>query len=121
MEILPAPAGLARDSGAPRSVARDCVERSWDILLLCVGTPAQELIARQIADLGRAAGVAMCVGGAIDYLTGAQVRAPVWLQKLHLEWAYRVTREPRRLWRKQLVVSPKVLRIFIVRRWFLRQ
>ena len=112
-EILPAPAGLARDAEARLLVARDCVERSWDILLLCVGCPAQELIARQIAELRRTAGVALCAGGAIDYLTGAQVRAPVWLQKLNLEWAYRVARDPRRLWRKQLIESPKVLRIFM--------
>ena len=116
-EILPAPPNLINDADARLSVARDCAGQSWDILLLCVGVPAQELIAHQIADLKRTTGIALCVGGAVDYLTGVQVRAPVWLQRLYLEWAYRVARYPRRLWRKQLIESPRVLRIFLMSRW----
>ncbi len=112
-DILPAPAGLAGDAALRRAVARDCVVRPWDILLLCVGCPAQELIAREIGDLGRSGGVALCVGAAIDFLTGARGRAPLWMQRLSLEWAYRLAQEPRRLWRRYLVESPKILRIFM--------
>ncbi len=112
-DILPAPAGLAGDAALRRAVARDCVARPWDILLLCVGCPAQELIAREIGDLGRGGGVALCVGAAIDFLTGARDRAPLGVQKLGLEWAYRLAQEPRRLWRRYLVESPKILRIFM--------
>lgn len=115
-EVLATPSGLASDAGLQLDVARACAERSWDILLLCVGCPAQELIARQIGELGRGRGVALCVGAAVDFLTGARVRAPRWLQKLSLEWAYRLAREPRRLWRRYLVASPKVFRIFVARR-----
>jgi N-acetylglucosaminyldiphosphoundecaprenol N-acetyl-beta-D-mannosaminyltransferase len=112
-EVMPAPANLATDARLRLAVARACVARPWDILLLCVGCPAQELIARDIAELGRTRGVALCVGAAIDYLTGAHTRAPIWLQRLSLEWAYRLAREPGRLWRRYLVESPKVLRIFV--------
>jgi len=115
-DVLPAPAGLAGDAVARQAVARACVERSWDILLLCVGCPAQELIARQIAELGRTSGIALCVGAAIDFLTGSRVRAPRWVQKLGLEWAYRLAQEPGRLWRRYLVESPKILRIFMATR-----
>jgi exopolysaccharide biosynthesis WecB/TagA/CpsF family protein len=116
-DILPAPHGLGRDAAARLAVARACLDRSWDILLLCVGCPAQELIARQIGELGRSSGIALCVGAAIDFVTGARTRAPRWVQKLSLEWAYRLAQEPRRLWRRYLVESPKVLRIFLARRW----
>jgi N-acetylglucosaminyldiphosphoundecaprenol N-acetyl-beta-D-mannosaminyltransferase len=115
-DVMPAPANLATDRRLRRAVARACVERPWDILLLCVGCPAQELIAKDIADLGRTRGVALCVGAAIDYLAGTRPRAPVWLQRLSLEWAYRLAREPRRLWRRYLIESPKVLRIFMAAR-----
>jgi N-acetylglucosaminyldiphosphoundecaprenol N-acetyl-beta-D-mannosaminyltransferase len=115
-DILPAPAGLTADADLRMAVARACVERPWDILLLCVGCPAQELIAGHIADLGRTHGVALCVGASIDFLTGARVRAPVWMQKLSLEWAYRLAREPGRLWRRYLVESPKIIRIFMATR-----
>jgi N-acetylglucosaminyldiphosphoundecaprenol N-acetyl-beta-D-mannosaminyltransferase len=116
-DVLATPAGLGSDAELRLQVARACIERSWDILLLCVGCPAQELIARQIGELGRRDGVALCVGAAVDFLTGARVRAPRWLQKLSLEWAYRLAREPRRLWHRYLIASPKVFRIFISRRF----
>jgi exopolysaccharide biosynthesis WecB/TagA/CpsF family protein len=115
-EVIPAPGGLAQDAALRRTVAQACMARPWDIALLCVGCPSQELIARQMAELGRQSGVALCVGASIDFLTGARARAPLWLQKLSLEWAYRLAREPRRLWRRYLVESPRILRIFIATR-----
>jgi exopolysaccharide biosynthesis WecB/TagA/CpsF family protein len=115
-EIMPAPGGLAHDDAARLAVARACADRPWDILFLCVGCPAQELIAQQIAALGRKSGVALCVGASIDFLTGARVRAPHWVQSSGLEWAYRLACEPRRLWRRYLIESPKILRIFMATR-----
>ncbi len=115
-DVLPAPAALARNAELRLAVARACVNRHWDIALLCVGCPAQELIAQTLAALGRKSGVALCVGAAIDFLTGARARAPRGLQQLGLEWAYRLAQEPGRLWRRYLVQSPKVLRIFMTNR-----
>jgi N-acetylglucosaminyldiphosphoundecaprenol N-acetyl-beta-D-mannosaminyltransferase len=115
-EVTPAPGGLAHSADLRRAVARACVDRSWDILLLCVGSPAQELIARELGELGRKSGLALCVGASIDFLTGKSMRAPRWLQKLHLEWAYRLSQEPARLWRRYLIESPKIFRIFMTKR-----
>jgi N-acetylglucosaminyldiphosphoundecaprenol N-acetyl-beta-D-mannosaminyltransferase len=114
--ILPAPAGLAKYPQLRHAIARACRDLDWDILLLCVGCPAQELIARELGQLGRAEGVALCVGASIDFLTGSRGRAPRWVQRLNLEWAYRLVREPRRLWRRYLVESPKIIRIFMATR-----
>jgi N-acetylglucosaminyldiphosphoundecaprenol N-acetyl-beta-D-mannosaminyltransferase len=113
LTVMPAPRELARRADLRLAVAHACVERSWDILLLCVGCPAQELIAHLIALLGRRSGVALCVGAAIDFLTGQATRAPLWLRWLGLESAYRLALEPRRLWRRYLVESPKIFRIFL--------
>ena len=33
-------------------------------------------------------------------------RAPRWMQKCGLEWSYRLLREPRRLWRRYLILAP---------------
>jgi N-acetylglucosaminyldiphosphoundecaprenol N-acetyl-beta-D-mannosaminyltransferase len=115
-EVMPAPAGLAQSAELRHAVATGCLERSWDIALLCVGCPAQELIARELGELGRSAGIALCVGAAVDFLTGASSRAPRWLQTLNLEWAYRLACEPLRLWRRYLVESPKILRVFLATR-----
>ena len=115
-EVLPAPGGLAHDAALRRGVARACLARQWDIALLCDGCPAQETIAHLLAEEGCRSGVALCVGASIDFLTGARHRAPRLFQRLSLEWAYRLVREPRRLWRRYLVESPKILRIFIASR-----
>ena len=115
-EIMPAPGGLAQSTDLRAAIARACMNRHWDILLLCVGCPSQELIAHEIAMLGCKSGVALCVGASIDFLTGVAVRAPLWLQKMGLEWAYRLAREPGRLWRRYLIESPKILRIFMTER-----
>jgi exopolysaccharide biosynthesis WecB/TagA/CpsF family protein len=115
-EVLPAPPTLSQNAELRLAVARACLTRRWDIALLCAGCPAQELIAQQLAELGCKSGVALCVGASIDFLTGARARAPLWLQKLGLEWAYRLIQEPGRLWRRYLVESPRILRIFIATR-----
>jgi N-acetylglucosaminyldiphosphoundecaprenol N-acetyl-beta-D-mannosaminyltransferase len=112
-DVLPAPEGLAQSAELRLGVARACLDRQWVIALLCVGYPVQEMIARQIAELGCPSGVALCVGASIDFLTGKRTRAPLWVRQLSLEWAYRLLQEPRRLWRRYLVESPKILRIFL--------
>jgi N-acetylglucosaminyldiphosphoundecaprenol N-acetyl-beta-D-mannosaminyltransferase len=117
IKIMPAPPGLAQRADLRLQVARACVQQPWDILLLCVGCPAQELIAALIATLGRRTGLALCVGASIDFVTGERARAPRWLQQLGLEWAFRLVHEPRRLWRRYLIESPKVFRIFFMARF----
>jgi N-acetylglucosaminyldiphosphoundecaprenol N-acetyl-beta-D-mannosaminyltransferase len=114
--VLPAPDALAQSVERRRAVARACLNRSWDIALICVGSPAQELIAHEFAALGCKSGIALCVGASIDFLTGRSTRAPLWLQKLGLEWAYRLSREPGRLWRRYLIESPRIFRIFMQER-----
>ncbi|MGD9511499.1 MAG: WecB/TagA/CpsF family glycosyltransferase [Geminicoccaceae bacterium] len=43
------------------------------------------------------------VGAAVDFHAGAVRRAPLWMQRVGLEWLYRLAAEPRRLWRRYLV------------------
>jgi N-acetylglucosaminyldiphosphoundecaprenol N-acetyl-beta-D-mannosaminyltransferase len=114
--VMPAPHALAKSADRRLAVARACMNRTWDIVLLCVGSPAQELIARELDALGCKSGIALCVGASIDFLTGKSARAPLWLQKMGFEWAYRLMREPARLWRRYLVESPKIFRIFMAER-----
>jgi N-acetylglucosaminyldiphosphoundecaprenol N-acetyl-beta-D-mannosaminyltransferase len=116
IDVMPAPGALGQSADMRRAVARACMNRTWDIALLCVGCPAQELIAQQLGELGCKSGIALCVGASIGFLTGASSRAPLWIQKAGLEWAYRLSREPLRLWRRYLIESPKIFRIFMAER-----
>lgn len=73
-----------------------------DVLLVAMGAPLQECwIADHLPQTG--AKVAMGVGGLFDFYAGRMARAPQWLRELGLEWAYRLFREPGRMWRRYLV------------------
>jgi len=75
IDVLPTTENLACNAKLQLAVARTCMDRHWEILLLCAGSPVNELIARHLAELGCSAGVALCVGEAIDFLADARVRA----------------------------------------------
>lgn len=72
------------------------------ILLVAYGAPRQERwIARNQAALD--VPIQMGVGGAFNFLAGRSPRAPGWVRRLELEWAYRLATEPWR-WRRQLAL-----------------
>jgi len=71
-----------------------------DILFVAYGAPRQDLwIARNAPRL--TARVAIGVGGSLDFAAGKVPRAPRWMQRLGLEWLFRLVREPWR-WRRML-------------------
>lgn len=70
-----------------------------DIVFIGIGTPTKERLADQYKDQIDAT-VLQGVGGSFDVIAGLVKRAPVWVQRLCLEWLYRVIQEPRRMfWR----------------------
>jgi len=82
-----------------------------DVLCVAYGAPAQDVwIRRNLARLPVA--VAMGVGGSFDFLTGHQRRAPRMMQKLGLEWLYRLYREPWR-WRRMLALPKFAIQIIV--------
>jgi exopolysaccharide biosynthesis WecB/TagA/CpsF family protein len=75
---------------------------------LAIGSPQQEIIAQKLKDRGVARGLALCVGAAVDFLTGIEKRAPDWMQQAGLEWLYRLLQNPRRLAKRYLVRGPLI-------------
>jgi len=73
-----------------------------DILFVAYGAPKQELwLERNLPRTGAKVGIG--VGGTFDFITGIRHRAPHWIQRIGLEWFYRLVVEPWR-WRRQLVL-----------------
>jgi exopolysaccharide biosynthesis WecB/TagA/CpsF family protein len=79
--------------------------------LLAVGCPRQEIIAQKLKHRGLARGLALCIGASIDFLTGAERRAPRVMQKLGLEWLFRLAQSPRRLGSRYLVRGPRIFNV----------
>ncbi len=106
------PMGLKHKPGAVVRAAAFAAAQSSRFTFICVGAPQQEMIAYAIAQRGDARGVGLCVGAALDFLTGQATRAPRWMQELGLEWLHRLVSEPGRMWKRYLVTGPKVFSLF---------
>lgn len=80
------------------SIIQEMNEANPDIILVCLGAPKQEKWISANADKLNAK-IMMGCGGSLDVLAGRVERAPEKWQKLGLEWAYRLKKEPKRIWR----------------------
>lgn len=81
-------------------------EVSPDVLWVSLTAPRQDYwIQEHFEQLN--VRVAIGVGAAFDVVAGDVSRAPVWMQKNGLEWLYRLTREPGRLYKRYLVEAPR--------------
>ena len=106
------PMGLRRDAAAREKVVHAVEEGQADFVLFAVGAPQSELIAARLVERGVARGVGLCIGASIEFITGAKTRAPQWVQRISMEWAFRLLSEPRRLWRRYLVEGPRIFALW---------
>jgi exopolysaccharide biosynthesis WecB/TagA/CpsF family protein len=90
-----------------QAVAQEIRNSGACITLIGLGCPRQEVWAyeyRQALSMP-----IMAVGAAFDFHSGNRAQAPSQLQKLGLEWLFRLVHEPRRLWRRYVILSPQFL------------
>ena len=59
----------------------------------------------------------MGVGGSFDVFAGRVKRAPVWMQKIGMEWFFRFLQEPKRMWRRYLIGNSKFIYLVFKERW----
>jgi N-acetylglucosaminyldiphosphoundecaprenol N-acetyl-beta-D-mannosaminyltransferase len=103
-------------AGTPALAEEDAIiERihaaNTDVLCVAYGAPSQEFwIYRNLPRLPAA--VAIGVGGAYDFLSGRQRRAPRAMQRIGLEWLYRFYREPWR-WKRMLAIPRFMLLVLL--------
>ena len=89
------------------SEVQNCVnEAAPHVLWVGLSTPKQE---KWMAEFGSQLHVPLMVGAgaAFDMNSGRLNRAPHWMQAWGLEWFYRLLQEPRRLWKRYLVIIPE--------------
>lgn len=80
-------------------IQRRILDAKPDLLFVSLGCPKQEKwIAMHYRSLG--VPVSAGVGATIDFLAGMVKRAPTWMQRVGVEWIYRLAQEPRRLFRR---------------------
>lgn len=100
------PLSAEEDEAATAAIAAEAPGIVW----VGLSTPKQEYWMRD--HVGRIPGATLIgVGAAFDFYSGEVKRAPGWMQRNGVEWLYRLGSEPRRLWRRYLVLAP----IFVVK------
>jgi N-acetylglucosaminyldiphosphoundecaprenol N-acetyl-beta-D-mannosaminyltransferase len=93
------------------AVADEINGASPDVVWVGIGVPKQEKWMAEMRPRLEAP-VLVGVGAAFDFHAGLVPQAPSWIQDAGLEWAYRLYREPRRLWRRYLRYNPRFVRAF---------
>lgn len=87
-----------------------------NILWIGIGSPKQIELASYIKSNSKGITI-MCVGAAFDFISGCKKQAPLWIRKHGLEWLYRLLSEPKRLWRRYLIIIPKYLSMLIFKKF----
>lgn len=77
------------------------------ILFVGLGCPKQEYWMGE--HRGRVNAVMLGVGAAFDFHSGLKPQAPAWMQRVGLEWLFRLAAEPRRLWKRYLYHNPRFM------------
>ena len=89
------------------ALTRRIIDAKAELVLVGMGNPLQELWAR---DNVRKLGVPiLCIGALLDFTAGTAKRAPRWVRRMRMEWAFRLIREPRRLARRYVVGNASFL------------
>jgi N-acetylglucosaminyldiphosphoundecaprenol N-acetyl-beta-D-mannosaminyltransferase len=108
------PMGFIKSQDEIQKCVDFVVENQASLIFLAVGMPQQEILAFHIADHPKALGIGLCIGASIDFLTGKQRRAPVWMQKAGLEWLHRLLSDPRRLASRYLIECPRIFFLMLM-------
>jgi len=82
------------------------------ILFVGLGCPKQERW--MAAHKGSLHCVMLGAGAAFDFIAGNKRHAPRWIQWLGIEWLFRLCSEPRRLWRRYLILNPRFMWHFLM-------
>ena len=89
-----------------------------DIVFVGISTPKQERWMYEHRETFP--GVTLIgVGAAFDFHAGRVRQAPAWMQRRGLEWMFRLTVEPRRLWRRYLLTTPQFLPLWAKQKWLM--
>ena len=95
------------------AVVEEIVKLKPDVLWVSLGVPfEQQFCARNLNAL-RGVAIVKTAGGLLDFLSRAKARAPLWMQRIGMEWLFRVCIEPRRLILRYLVTNPHALFLMV--------
>ncbi|MDY8107948.1 WecB/TagA/CpsF family glycosyltransferase [Fulvimarina sp. 2208YS6-2-32] len=100
--------GYFGEAGRDRVLSTLEADGGFDVVLVAMGVPAQELFMNLHLNVGHGR-ILIGVGALFDFLAGNVARAPLAVRKVRLEWVWRMGLEPSRLWRRYVLGNPRFL------------
>lgn len=92
-----------------QDIAREIANSGANILFVAISSPTKENFLYDNKDILKKVNFIMGVGGSFDVVSGKVKRAPLWMQDSGLEWFYRFSQEPKRMWKRYLVGNSKFI------------
>jgi len=90
-------------------IAQQISDSGADILFVAISSPTKENFLYDNKETLRGVNFIMGVGGSFDVVSGLVKRAPLWMQKIGMEWFYRFAQEPKRMWKRYLIGNIKFI------------
>lgn len=98
------PLGFEHDPKEMAQIIASISQSRPDIIYVALGSPKQERLIARLRPIMPGAWW-MGVGNSFSFLCGDVRRAPVWMQKVGLEWSHRLLQEPRRLFKRYIMIG----------------
>lgn len=90
------PMGFDVDGDVADALLANLSRREIGLCFLALGAPKQEIFAARGRHLAPSVGFAS-IGAGLDFLAGTEVRAPLWLRRVSMEWLWRMMQSPSRM------------------------
>ncbi len=90
------------------AIAEEVRSSGTQITFVGITSPKKERLIERFRELGLT-GAYVGVGGSFDVISGAIPRAPLWMQRAHLEWLFRMMQEPGRLAKRYIVGNARFM------------
>jgi N-acetylglucosaminyldiphosphoundecaprenol N-acetyl-beta-D-mannosaminyltransferase len=100
------------DFGNADEIIKKIETKKPNIIFLGMNTPQKEYLSVKLKEKG-IANIILSVGGSFEVFVGNKKRAPIFLQKLGLEWLFRLIQEPIRLGKRYLITNIKFIYLLI--------
>lgn len=104
------PFGFEKNESELDKINQMISEAYPDFLIACFGCPKQEKWIYENIEKYNAK-VSVCAGATVDFLAGNVKRAPRWMSDHGLEWFYRFTQEPKRMFKRYFVDDTKIVKL----------
>jgi N-acetylglucosaminyldiphosphoundecaprenol N-acetyl-beta-D-mannosaminyltransferase len=117
--MIAPPMGFDPDGADARAILQDLQGAGVGLCFIALGAPKQERLAalgrRVVPEMGFAS-----IGAGLDFLSGTQARAPQWVRRIAMEWAWRIASDPVRMLGRY-ILSAQILPGHLWRSFRMRQ